>query len=112
MKLPYSKEELESYFSGFERMGEPSVRATVESGLWENDRMRLGAAKVWLQQKDDAKQPPETKPWHERAWGKIIIGFIVALLAWFFGFYANQYLQKDRSQYQPKGHEDQKKSEK
>ncbi len=93
-------------------MGEPSVRAAINSDLWRNEQLRLGAAKEWIRQKDESTQIPKTKPWHEKAWGKIVIGLIVALLAWFFGFYASQYLKKDQSQSPPKGHEEiQKKSE-
>ena len=93
-------------------MGEASVRAAINSDLWRNEQLRLGAAKEWIRQIDEAKRVPETKPWHETAWGKIVIGVIIALFAWFFGFYANRYLQKDQSQYRQKGHEEiQKKSE-
>jgi hypothetical protein len=110
MKPPYSEEEIKSYFDSFERMGEAAVRAAINSDSWRYEQVRLGAAKEWVRQKDEARiearRVPESKSWHERAWGKIIIGFIIALLAWFFGFFANQYLQKGQLQYQPKDHEE------
>jgi hypothetical protein len=96
MKPPYSEEELKSYFDGFERMGESSVRAAINSDAWRYEQVRLGAAKEWIRQKDEmrdeARRIPKRKPWHETGWGKIIIGLIVGLLIWFFGFYAGKYL--------------------
>jgi hypothetical protein len=109
MNTPYSDEELKSYFAGFESMGEPSVRAAINSDSWRYEQLRLGAAKEWIRQIDEARRVPETKPLHETLFGKIavgvVIGVIVALLAWFFGFYANQFLHKDQSQGQPTSHD-------
>jgi hypothetical protein len=48
LKSAYSEEELKSYFASFERMGETSVRAAINSDLWRNEQMRLGAAKEWI----------------------------------------------------------------
>jgi len=93
MNTPYSKEELESYFAGFERMGEPSVRATINSDSWRNEQLRLGAAKEWIRRIDEAKQVPKTKLWHEKAWGKIVIIVIGGIIVAIISFYLLAYLK-------------------
>lgn len=45
------------------------------------------------------------KSWHEKSWGKILIGVIIGLIVFMITFYASRYLQKDQSQDLPKGHE-------
>jgi hypothetical protein len=65
MKPPYTKEELDSYFASFERMGEASVRAAINSDSWRYDQLRLGAANEWIRQKDEARKGTEPKPWRD-----------------------------------------------
>lgn len=101
MKPPYSEEELKSYFDGFERMGETSVRAAINSDLWRNEQLRLGAAKEWIRQIDEARHSPPPKPWHEKWWGKLIIGAILVFFGWLLGLYKDYYLPKDRLLSQP-----------
>ena len=87
MIKPPSQKELLAHFAAFERMGEPSVRAAIDSGLWENDRLRLGAAIEWLRQIDESKKKPKQKSWHETAWGKILIGVIVGIIVLIISFF-------------------------
>jgi hypothetical protein len=105
MIKPPSQEELLPYFAYFDRIGESSVRVAVNSGRWENDRARLGAAIEWLRQIDESRQIPKRKSWHEKAWGKIIIGVIVGIIVLTITLLTNRYLQKSQLQDQPKNHE-------
>jgi len=51
------------------------------------------------------KRQKKEKSWHEKPWGKILIGVIIGLVVFMITFYASRYLQKDQSQDLPKGHE-------
>ncbi len=44
------------------------------------------------------KRQKKEKLWHEKPWGKILIGVIVILIGFVITFYATRYLQKDQSQ--------------
>jgi len=79
MKPPYSEEQLKAHFTYFEGIGETTVRAAINSGQWETQMLRLGAALEWIRQIDKSKSPPK-KSWHETFIGKIIIGVIVGII--------------------------------
>jgi len=44
------------------------------------------------------KRQNKEKSWHEKPWGKILIGVIIGLILLVITLYANRYLQKDQSQ--------------
>lgn len=62
--------EKSTYYSLFEKMGEPAVRAHVESGAWEDERTKLLAARMWL---NERAAKASSKPWHETALGIVVI---------------------------------------
>ena len=103
MNQTYTEESFKAYFDSFNKQGgEKYVRACIESGIWENDRLRLGAGKVFLWQIEEATRAAQlSKPWHEKWWGKLIIGAILVLFGWLLGLCKDYYLPKDQSASQP-----------
>jgi hypothetical protein len=67
------------FLDELERLGEQEVRNKLLYKYGDIGSPRYEIVERWLQSKEQSRKPKEK--WHEKPWGKIVIGVIIALIA-------------------------------
>jgi hypothetical protein len=78
-----------------ERLGEQEVRDRLQHIKYGDiGSPRYGIVERWLQSKDQSRRLKGK--WHEKAWGKIVIGVIIGLILLAISLLINAYLTTAR----------------